>query len=110
MGPSWVQMAPKIDLKLDPRNDHICDRSWDRFWEDFGPQLRGPGGSNESAVRHLFRFWCPLGAKTSPRHSNIDQKSSQEAPNRRSDGVLGVSGKLPVIQKRPRGAQNPSIF
>ena len=65
--PSWLRMSPKIDLKFDPKNDHICDRSWDRFWEDFGPQLGGPGGSNEPAVRHLFRSWCPLGAEMSPR-------------------------------------------
>ena len=31
MGPSWHQMAPKLDLQIDQKIDHISDRSWVRF-------------------------------------------------------------------------------
>ena len=31
MGPSWHQIAPKLDLQIDQKIDHISDRSWDRF-------------------------------------------------------------------------------
>ena len=31
MGTSWHQIAPKIDLQIDHKNDHLSDRSWARF-------------------------------------------------------------------------------
>ena len=31
MGPSWHQIAPKLDLQIDQKIDHMSDRSWDRF-------------------------------------------------------------------------------
>ena len=31
LGPSWHQIVPKIDLKTDHKNDHLSDRSWNRF-------------------------------------------------------------------------------
>ena len=44
MEPSWHQIAPKIDLQINQKNDHIFDRSWDRFWSILGPNLGGLSG------------------------------------------------------------------
>ena len=37
--PRWDQIASKIDLQIHQKIDHISDRSWDRFWPIWGPNL-----------------------------------------------------------------------
>ena len=61
--PSWLQMASKIDLPRDPKNDDILDRSWDRFLKDFGPQP----GRQRGPTNQLFATCFALGALLGPR-------------------------------------------
>ena len=58
MGPSWHQIAPKLDLQIDQKIDHISDRSWDRFWSILGSKM----GPNRGTKLLLFGVFFDLGA------------------------------------------------
>ena len=59
LGPSWHQIAPKIDSK----NDHILDRFQTDFLVDFVLQLGTYMGSPNVWVLEHFGSWGLLGAK-----------------------------------------------
>ena len=52
LGASWHQIASKINPKINQKNDHLSDRSWDRFSSILGPKVAPKRGSC------FFHFRC----------------------------------------------------
>ena len=73
MGPNWLQMASKIDLPRDPKDDHISDRSRDQFLKDVGPNWGCQGGP----TKQIFATCFALGALLGPRWPQDPPKSPQ---------------------------------
>ena len=71
MGPSWHQIAPKIDLQIDDKYDSISDRSWDRFWSILGPNLEPKSAQD-------LPYWSQERPKTPPRPLQDLPKPTQE--------------------------------
>ena len=70
MGPSWLQMAPKVDSKNGTKNDHLLDRFKIDFWSILGPNL-APKRCHRSlhfgAFFALGASWAQDAPKTPPR-------------------------------------------
>ena len=67
-GPKLAQIASKMTLQINPKNDHILDRSWDRFWSILGSNLAPKRGGRRGVERTFFA----LGAKMASRALNED--------------------------------------
>ena len=60
MEPSWHQIAPQIDLKIDHKKDQ--KPSWDRFWLILGPKL----APKRRPQKSMFEVFAALGAILGP--------------------------------------------
>ena len=69
MRPSWHQIASKMTLQINPKNDHILDRSWDQF----GAPTWLPRGSARNNVSTFFLLLSPSWGQDGP-------KTPQEPP------------------------------
>ena len=70
MGPSWLQMAPKVDSKNGTKNDHLLDRFKIDFWSILGPNLapkRCHSSLHFGAFFALGASWAQDAPKTPPR-------------------------------------------
>ena len=81
--PNSYKIAPKIDLQIHQKIDHISDRSWDRFWPilgDFGPQL-GPQNAPGSLLEGILKpSWNEKVKKSRPRLVTTWAVGSQDGP------------------------------
>ena len=86
MGPSWLQMAPKIDPENDTKNDHLLDRLKIDFWSILGPNLAPKKGNHYS----LFGLFFALGALLGPRCPKDPSKRPLGTPKTPPRGLLGA--------------------
>ena len=91
MGPSWHQIAPKIDLQINQKNDHLSDGSWDRFSSILGPKMAPKRGSKLLFLvffEALGAILGPRGPPDPPRPRKSPQDPPQEAPRTPPRGLL----------------------
>ena len=91
----------KNQSKIEVKMRRPLNIDFSLFFEDFWVPRRcktAPGFAQDLSRR----------PKTPPRTRKIDWKSAQEILQSRLEGILEVSRRPPVAQKRPRTAQNDS--
>ena len=91
----------KNQSKIEVKMRRPLNIDFSLFFEDFWVPRRSktaPGFAQDLSRR----------PKTPPRTRKIDWKSAQEILQSRLEGILEVSMRPPVAQKRPRTAQNDS--
>ena len=125
MEPSWHQIAPKIDLQIDHKNDHLSDRSGP-ILIDFGPQ-HGPNmgpnivqkslpkgvGRPKAAKKppgthfepNLSSFWAVSGPNLAPQ---VAQTSLRSPSGRQEASRKAFRAQLAPILRQGTSQERPS--
>ena len=92
MGPSWHQIAPKIDLQIDQKNDRILNPSWHRFWTILDPNLAPKRGPKKSLFEVILALEAVLGPRWPQDPPRVLPRPSQRVSGTDLEPILDDFG------------------